>query len=522
LLFVEPFFLFVILPTGAVAFYLTSYFLGIRIASIQLIFVSVIFYVPYGVIQLSILISSLLFNAICGFLLIENHVKTESKRRNIFTFAMLSNFILLFTFKYLYEINKFTLGWSLPWLDLSIPAGISFYTFHQAVFIYDAYNRQPETVGFFKNSAGLIGRLEVMVRYSNFVAFFPQLIIGPITYLREYAPQVFRQDFGKFKTVDCQIGVTLIIVGLFKKLCIADSLALAVDPVYAALQVGTKVSSAQAIYALLGYYFQLYFDFSGYSDIALGIARLFGIRLPINFDSPLRATGIGDFYRRWHITLTRVIALFLFTPIAFWGARVASGKEYKGWRYRALASWLPLLVNFQVIAIWHAAKATFMMFGLLHGIWYILEAEIKASRAFKTFKSRTTDRFRTVAGMAVTAVPLMLTFAIFRSDSLEVFWRLLDGLASPLTPRAPTAPIKMLNWQVLCFAAAIVYFMPNAYELMRRYRPGIVTFTNKSMTPSPFCMVWRPTLIWALGLIILCCFIFVRLNRPTPFLYAGF
>jgi len=127
------------------------------------------------------------------------------------------------------------------------------------------------------------------------------------------------KSFGKLKLSNFEVGATLLVIGLFKKVVIADNLGRMVDPAFAAMQGGSTLIAPQAWAGALAYYPQLYFDFSGYADMALGIGRLFGLRLPINFDSPLRASGIVDFYRRWHITLTRVIARFLFTPLSLWG-----------------------------------------------------------------------------------------------------------------------------------------------------------------------------------------------------------
>ena len=282
------------------------------------------------------------------------------------------------------------------------------------------------------------------------------------------------------------------------------------------------VGGITILFAIIGYFFQLYFDFSGYADIALGIARLFGIRLPVNFDSPLRATGIVDFYRRWHITLTRVIARFLFTPLSLWGTRFAIDLGYRGWRRRALGAWLPFLVNFEVIALWHGAKTTFMLFGAVHGVWYVIETEVRLSKAFKAFRNRTSDRMRMLGGMAVTCIPLMLTFALFRCASLGMFGNLLAGLRAFGTADAVTAPVTRQDWALLGAAALAVYLLPNAYDMLRRYRPGILTFANASTTPAFLRSVWRPNLAWAMFTVVLAGLVFTRLNRPTVFLYAGF
>nr|WP_240903023.1 MBOAT family O-acyltransferase [Caulobacter sp. SLTY] len=356
-----------------------------------------------------------------------------------------------------------------------------------------------------------------MVRFGAFHTFFPQLVVGPITYLSEFGPQALSQRFGRFKRTDLEVGLTLIAIGLFKKVVIADSLGRITAPVFDGLAQGAPANSAQAWLAVTGYFAQLYFDFSGYSDMALGLARLFGIRLPFNFDSPLRASGIADFYRRWHITLTRVIGRFLFTPLSLWGARTAAEKALPIPAARALSAWGPMLVNFQVIALWHAALPTFMLFGLIHGLWFILETEVRATKRWRRFKKATTDTFRLRVGQALTILPLMLTFALFRSADLQVFASLVQAL--PLTAPAP------VNWPAAAQVAgafALIWLAPNSQELLRRYRPGIRTWNNPSTTPGPLRVEWRPTLLWGLFVAGLLLGALSMIAYRTPFIYMGY
>ncbi len=523
MLFVEPFFLFVLLPATICAFYFMGLYAGRTATLAVVVIASAIFYAPYGVLPAILLATSLCINLFLGIKLSKDDFDDKRQRKTLLAIGLVLNFAALGTFKYLDQLAAMIVPSAGPILGIAIPAGISFYTFHQAVFLQHAYNRNVEVVSFFKGAKSILGKLAVLIRYSAFVAFFPQLITGPITYMSEFGPQVQGRSFGRLRVYNLQIGVTLIVVGLFKKLCIADVLAYGVNPIYDEISAGTPILPRHAIFAIVGYFFQLYYDFSGYADISLGIARLCGLRLPINFDSPLRAIGIVDYYRRWHITLTRAIVLFVFTPLSLWGTRVAIERGYKGWRRRAIGTWLPLVANFQLIALWHAAKGTFVLFGTIHGLWYVLETEIRASGTFKAFRSRTSERFRTIAGMAITAPPLMLTFALFRSENLNGFFSLLSalvGFASP--PPPPYEPIDPRELLAIVVAAVIVYLLPNVYELLRRYRPGFVTYPNPSMTPPILRFMWRPNLMWALFVAILTIAILTRINHPTPFLYAKF
>jgi alginate O-acetyltransferase complex protein AlgI len=522
LLFVEPFFLFVLLPAAVYAFYISGFYLGQTAALSVILAVSAIFYAPYGVLPATLLATSLFLNLIIGMTLSRGRHELQCRRKTLLTVGLVLNFSALGMFKYLDPLAALIAPSPSPILGVGVPAGISFYTFHQAVFLLHAYDRHPEVIGFLDAVHGRFDKLKTSIRYAAFVAFFPQLVIGPITYLSEFAPQLQRPGFGRLRIVDLQVGMTLIAVGLFKKLCIADVLGGGVNTIDRYLSGGLLIPQTDAAFFIVGYFFQLYFDFSGYSDIALGIARLFGLRLPINFDSPLRATGIVDFYRRWHITLTRVIAVFVFTPLSLVGTRIAVERGYKGWRRRALGSWLPFLANFQLIALWHGVSGTFVLFGISHAVWYIIETEFTASRKLKSLRTRTSDRFRAIAGMAITAAPLMLTFALFRSDSLSSFWRLLSRLVAFGTVGATTPPTSRWNWVIVVLVAAMVYLLPNVYEILRRYRPGIVTYANPSMTPALLRVAWRPNLQWGLFVAGLALIVFTRLNRPTVFLYEGF
>ena len=530
MLFVDPFFLFVVLPTALAVFYLSGRYAG-RIAALTVIVVaSALFYAPYGAFDAALLFVSLVVNLAVGAALAQSRDDVDGRRRMLFLLGIGANLLALATFKYWDQVVRLFAPTGGPLLGVAIPAGISFYTFHQSVFLLDAYRREHDVAALLKDARGWAGRFFVFIRYAAFVALFPQLVIGPITYFNEFAPQAESPGFGRPRLSNLQVGATLMIVGLFKKLLIADAIAVQIDPLFGALAHGASLDMPHAWFAMIGYFFQLYFDFSGYSDVSLGIARLFGLRLPMNFDSPLRATGIVDFYRRWHMTLTRVIALFVFTPLSVWGTRFSIERKYRGWRRRALGAWVPFLVNFQLIALWHSAKTTFVVFGLIHGVWYILENEIRGGKAFKAFRARTSDRFRMIAGMALTALPLMITFALFRSDDLGSFLALMSAAAG-MGPKvssvvgadgAVAAAIKTPVWVRLCLVAVVVYAMPNIYEILRRYRPCLPTFANKPTTAALLAVAWRPNLIWTLALAVLAGFVFANLNRPTPFLYAGF
>ncbi|NBB17398.1 MBOAT family protein [Caulobacter sp. SLTY] len=507
--FTEPAFLLFFVPLALLGFWAAARIWGKDAALVAVLIASCLFYAAYGLRVFTLMAAGTLINGAVCLALIRLPGTRQRLRVGLFWSAQAWNFGTLALFKYLAPM----VGLAQATEGSAIPVGISFYTFQQAALLVDAFNLDRRVVQYLPAGRPVGG----MVRFGAFHTFFPQLVVGPITYLSEFGPQALSQRFGRFKRTDLEVGLTLIAIGLFKKVVIADSLGRITAPVFDGLAQGAPANSAQAWLAVTGYFAQLYFDFSGYSDMALGLARLFGIRLPFNFDSPLRASGIADFYRRWHITLTRVIGRFLFTPLSLWGARTAAEKALPIPAARALSAWGPMLVNFQVIALWHAALPTFMLFGLIHGLWFILETEVRATKRWRRFKKATTDTFRLRVGQALTILPLMLTFALFRSADLQVFASLVQAL--PLTAPAP------VNWPAAAQVAgafALIWLAPNSQELLRRYRPGIRTWNNPSTTPGPLRVEWRPTLLWGLFVAGLLLGALSMIAYRTPFIYMGY
>ncbi|MBO9500286.1 MBOAT family protein [Brevundimonas sp. A19_0] len=526
MLFTNPLFLFVFLPAACLFFFLFAR-LSRNAAIAALLIASLICYLPWGVWPAALLIGSITLNFVIGMLLAAPWAITNARGRNaLYLGGQSFNFGVLIWFKY-QLIQLILHGASSPaqtFVMAAIPAGISFYTFHQAAFLADARDRET-TVSELMSAVGSVrGFFASYVRYAAFVTFFPQLVIGPITYFREFYPQVERNTFGKPRRIDFDVGLTLIAIGLFKKLVIADNLEPLATSVFSAAEMGAALGMGTAWGGAFAYYFQLYFDFSGYSDVALGLARLVGIRYPMNFFSPLKAVGIIDFYRRWHMTLTRVIVRFVYTPLSLSGTRMATRQRLPKSVRRGLSIWLPLLINFEIIALWHGAHSTFILFGIIHGLWFVAETEARGTKAFKSWRRESPDWLRTLLGRAIFVGPMVLTFALFRAESLDGYQRLLSvmfGLdAEGLFFRA-----TLVDRFALLMAALIVYLAPNSMQLLRNYRPGIYTFTEHRGDPGPSWLrwlKWQPDWRWAMfaGTAMLVALYFT--SRQTPFLYQGF
>ena len=315
-----------------------------------LVFASLLFYSWWNLTYLPLILSSLLFNYTVGNILSGKTAKTKQKNRirqknrinkkSILTVGIVANISLLGYFKYsdfaLENINLL-FGSSIPLLHLALPLAISFFTFQQIAYLVDSYRGETREYDF--------------LNYALFVTFFPQLIAGPIVHHSEMMPQFASRWNLVVRYKHILTGIFIFSIGLFKKVVIADTFALWATQGF---DLATTLSMAEAWKSSLSYTFQIYYDFSGYTDMAIGSALLFNIKLPINFNSPYKALNIQDFWRRWHITLSRFLKEYIYIPLG-------------GNRAGELRTNLNLLGTFIIGGIWHGAGWTFLFWGLLHG-----------------------------------------------------------------------------------------------------------------------------------------------------------
>ena len=514
-------FLFLLLPIGCALFYHLTVRFEASVGFVLLLGVSLLFYSTWGNRNLILLACSISVNfAACCLILMTPDTRRALRRTTLYL-GQAYNFGTLLWFKYRIIASIFAATsptYSL--LDTAIPIGISFYTFQQAILLVDAYHRDASVTAYMGEMRTLFGKIRGYIRHAFFVSFFPHLIIGPIVYLSEFQPQVASRNFGRAKRINLEVGVGLVIVGLFKKIVIADRLAPIADAVFDRpdrLLSPVHVSTATAWIAALAYCAQLYFDFSGYSDLALGCARMLGIRFPMNFYSPWRAVGIVDYYRRWNITLTRVIARFVYSPLSMSAARVAVRSRWPRGLFNLTSVWIPLLINFEIIALWHGARLTFMLFGVLHGLWYVAETAIRSTRAFSTWRNIATDRTRAMIGRGIFLAIMPLTFVLFRSATLPRFTQDL-GIMLHFVGGLPHLRDCLLVGAVL----AIIWLLPNSMQLFANYRPGIVTYPVTDETPSRMRFRWRPDLPWTVFMSGLLLASLYTLAQQPLFLYLGF
>ena len=311
-----------------------------------LVLASLFFYSWWNIVYLPIILVSMLFNYVVGVSLSKENEHTKVSRKTLLIFGIISNVFLLGYFKYadfLIENINFSIDGNISLLHLALPLAISFFTFQQIAYLVDSYRGETKEYDF--------------LNYANFVTFFPQLIAGPIVHHAEMMPQ-FAKSKNKVKNYNnIALGLFIFSIGLFKKVVIADTFA-----VWATAGFDTSVTLTffEAWATSLSYTFQLYFDFSGYTDMAIGAALLFNIRLPINFNSPYKATSIQDFWRRWHITLSRFLRDYIYIPLG--GNRKGNFRTYTN-----------LMGTFIIGGIWHGAGWTFVFWGFLHGIALVIQ-----------------------------------------------------------------------------------------------------------------------------------------------------
>ena len=384
MLFNAHIFIFLFLPAMLVSYYLLAK-INVNFSKILLVAGSIFFYGWWEIIYVPILIGSIIVNFTIG-----NYLSKYSNKL-ILASGIVLNIALLGYFKYtdffLTNVNYLT-GNSYEMLSLVLPLGISFFTFQQIAYLVDTYRKEVEEHSF--------------INYSIFVSFFPQLIAGPIVHHKEMMPQFADMKNSIVNYSNLFSGTFIFILGLFKKVVIADNLGKIANQGF---DEAIMLPMLDAWLTSLSYTFQLYFDFSGYSDMAIGLALMFNIKIPQNFNSPYKATSIRDFWRRWHMTLSRFLKDYIY--ISLGGNRTGNIKIY-----------INVLVTFFIAGLWHGAGWLFVIWGLLHGAAIVLQ--------------RIWERFNILLpvwlGWFITFNFINVTWVIFRANSWDDAIKVLSGM----------------------------------------------------------------------------------------------
>ncbi len=464
-----------------------------------LVVASLGFYAWWSADFLVILLGAILVNYILLRGALAFPVRSDGRKAVVVVGAMV-NLSLLGWYKYAgflaFNLNALV-GTEINLGAILLPLGISFFTFQKLALLVDVYRGDVEDVE--------------LIDYMLFVTFFPQLIAGPIVLFPEVRDQFRESGRIGVRFDNVVIGLTLFAMGLAKKVFIADKMAAMANPVFTAAAKGTVLHSADAWVAALAYTFQIYFDFSGYSDMAIGLAWMFGIALPFNFNSPYKSTSIIEFWHRWHMTLSYFLRTYLYIPLG--------GNQRGPWRRH-----INLLTVMLLGGLWHGAAWTFVLWGGLHGTALILNHLWRNMR-----KGRENGRWLTALSWVATFLLVTVTWVLFRADNFTAAscmisamtdpHRLVDilneGFSSrPLVPQSNTA----IQWLVAVLIFVLV--MPNTMDLLRGRLPevGPEIRANHPL----LALTWRPNLAWA-GLTAICLTLgILGLSRPQVFIYFQF
>jgi D-alanyl-lipoteichoic acid acyltransferase DltB (MBOAT superfamily) len=449
-------FIFLFLPfTFFVYFYLNKKKLVIASKGF-LVFASLFFYSWWNVAYLPIILSSMLFNYVLGNSLVKEKKKAVSNKI-LLIIGITVNLSLLAYFKYVdFFLENFNLMTSsqVELLNLALPLAISFFTFQQIAYLVDSYRAETKEYDF--------------LNYALFVTFFPQLIAGPIVHHKEMMPQFGRLKNKYINYRNIALGLFIFSIGLFKKIVIADSFAVFVNNGFDKAEVLTMI---EAWGASLSYTFQLYFDFSGYVDMAIGAALLFNIRLPINFNSPYKAKDIQDFWRRWHITLSRFLRDYIYIPLG--GNRKGSFRTYNN-----------LMITFLLGGLWHGAGWTFIFWGFLHGAALSIH-RVWQSLGFKLY---------TWLAWFITFNFVNIAWVFFRAKEWDDAIKVLKGMFGlsgfvpfnvneflALNPHAIKAislfdsvtKSDLIIYLVICIGTLFIIHRKNSIEMIQEFNPTL-------------------------------------------------
>jgi len=474
--FSDPVFFLVFLPVALLGFQLLGR-LGRGPALAFLVCMSLVFYADWKKRYTLLLIASILLNYLFSLAIVRS-AKRPSLQTFWLTLGIVTNLAALCYYKYLFSLLNFFTGIGVGhhvWAQAVLPLGISFFTFTQIAYLVDLKQGEAEQQG--------------LLSYSIFVTFFPHLIAGPIIHHEEMMPQFNQRRRYQLNRSDVAVGLTWFTMGLFKKVMVADRISPVADSFFA-LTAG--VGALPAWLAVLTYAMQLYFDFSGYSDMAVGLARMFSIRFPFNFNSPYKASNIIDFWQRWHMTLTRYINLYLYNPmaVAMTRRRMRRGLKATKKAQRTLGGFselimAPMLVTMFLAGVWHGAGMQFILFGLVHGLY------LTANHAWRIFVPEDSPWQRLLprpVGVLLTFACVLVGQIFFRSASARSAFEVLGDITGR---HGLGAGWPMGQIVLIAVLLTVVWVMPNTQEILGE------THEDSQKNWSVLTGVrWSPTIVW--------------------------
>src|SRR6266540_128487 len=513
-------FIFVFLPAVFAGFFLAAR-LSTRLAAAWLCVASLAFYAWWSPIYSFLLLGSVSVNYLIGR---EIGVRVAQERmliaRHLLFGGIAINLVGLGYFKYMgFFVQTVGSALHVPLVvTVILPLGISFYTFTQLAYLVDVYR-------------GKVAGYDP-VHYALFVTYFPHLIAGPILHHNEMIPQFERPSTYRFSYENISVGMTIFFIGLFKKVVLADGIAPQVGPIFDAAAAGVQLTFLEAWIGALCYSFQLYFDFSGYCDMAIGISRLFGIALPLNFHSPYKAVNIIEFWRRWHMTLSRFLRDYLYIPLG--GSRTTLPRRY-----------VNVMVTMLLGGLWHGAGWTFILWGGLHGLYVVANHAWHALlRLLGQDPTRPSSFPIHVLSVFVTFMAVTFAWAMFRasdlSSALSMTIAMAGGRGISLPPdwinalgatggwllthqlvfAADNGLIKPSSFAWIAGLAALCWLAPNTQQIMRGFNPALPDRFDHEK--ARLMVAWKPSLATATLVLMVGIFTIVSLTKRSEFLYFQF
>jgi alginate O-acetyltransferase complex protein AlgI len=507
-------FLLLYLPVVLIGFFIIAR-TDRRLSAAWLALASLFFYGWWNVAYVPMLVGSVLFNFLAGNLLrlLRQH-RLYGKAYLTLALVVAANLSLLVHYKYsafFFTTLNALIGTNLPVPAAILPLGISFFTFTQIAYLVDTARGEVEESNF--------------VHYLLFVTYFPHLIAGPILHHSEVMPQFAEDRTYIFRYEDFAIGLAYLGIGLFKKAVIADSFSADVAVTFKAASGAEAINAGQAWIGAIAYTLQIYFDFSGYSDMAVGLARMFGIRFPFNFDSPYQSASIIEFWRRWHMTLSRFLRDYLYIPLG--GNARGPARRY-----------VNLMITMLLGGLWHGANWTFLAWGGLHGLYLVINHGWRALRP-RVLPRTDFPRFGRVLAILLTFFAVVTAWTLFRAPDIHTAISLLKSMAGlggignqtlnvdrgdlALLLAALGMPERWLWCVVLAKyvgCLAIVFLVPNSQRIIELH--GRAQAAEDSAKGRVALIVWTPTWQWGVAMGLLVAASMLQFTKVSEFLYFQF
>ncbi len=512
-------FLFLFLPIVLLGYWGACRVPDVRYRKIWLTLASLVFYGWWNPWLLLLLATSILGNFYCGGVVLAQKRQGGLKAARLVVITGFAfNIALLAYFKYAgFLLANLTLltGWPNVEANIILPLAISFFTFQQIAYLADTFEGKVERYA--------------LIDFTLFVSFFPQLIAGPIVHHKELVSQ-FNHTNLSLRHENFSVGFTFLVIGLMKKILIADNIDTVAAPVFdSGLETPGLIESWLAV---LSFTLGIYFDFSGYSDMAVGLARMFGVKLPYNFNSPYKSTSIIDFWRRWHITLSNFLRDYLYIPL---------GGNRRGQARRYINVFITMLLG----GLWHGASWTFVAWGGLHGLFIIINQQWEKRFARKSVLGRPLSQ-------ALTLLVVMIAWVFFRAGSFDQALNVLTGmagmngwiseaiatslqntylaeqyaeggLANLIRPSSLRNNIgEIFPFFLMAVGVIVALFAPNSQTFIENIGENISRQTNTAISRFQFRLRWTPSIHWAAILMagFICCI--TAMSEVKAFVYFQF